>query len=849
MITCQNCGAANRDGSQTCSKCGKTLSAPSAQRCPMCGTFNPPGKATCASCGARLTPKAASPAPETSPAQPHQELTKPAPPPPPPAAAGESDDWLSRLRGALPEQSVAEQDAPDWLRGAMAAPAVEPEFDLAARLRGAAEPTTAPAEAEVPDWLTQLAPTPATRAPGPSAPAAPPPVEAEVPDWLKQVAPTPTKAKAPEPPAPPPAEAEVPDWLTQLTPPPTTRAPGPSAPAAPPPVEAEVPDWLKQVAPTPVTRAPEPSAPAAPPLVEAEVPDWLTQLAPTPATRAPGPSAPAAHPLVEAEVPDWLTQLAPPPATRAPEPSAPAVPPLVEAEVPDWLAQLTPTAAPAKGPELIASAAPPVTEPETSEWLKGLSPTKAPAPSASPLVGEQAPVPAEIPAWLQEIGGPAPAAPPVSAVMPEATAETLEWLKGVEPSASGEAAAPFVEELPPAPGEMPAWLKEIEPTGAAVPGPVAATPAQKAPSPVPPAPPEPAIAAAPVEGGLVAAQLPSWLEALKPKAIEPTAAPKEEEPVELEGILEGVRGALPVADVAWQPLGAGISMRPQITPDELARAGALQELLARGAATPVRREGESRAQKLWGGTQRLFVFLVIAVAAILPLFPGASLGLVGAPQLSEAGGKMYENIDGIKSGDRVLVAFDYDATQAPEMDALARAVVRHLLARKARVSVVSLYPAGPAAAQVVINGLVSGTAPITITNVGYMPGQSTAIPYILGTVPFSQVIELAAVPDTVRWWAEQLPRSDPPLLWAGVSAQAEPMSQPYLTSRQVGGMIVGVPDAIAYELKLGLFKPGVAPLDSIAIANAALIVLIVLGGVIQLILGGAPTPENERRRK
>jgi hypothetical protein len=429
--------------------------------------------------------------------------------------------------------------------------------------------------------------------------------------------------------------------------------------------------------------------------------------------------------------------------------------------------------------------------------------------------------------------------------MPEATAETLEWLKGVEPPASGEAAAPFVEELPPAPGEMPAWLKEIEPTGAAIPGPVAATP-------VPPAPPEPAIAAAPVEGGLVAAQLPSWLAALKPKAIEPTAAPKEEEPVELEGILEGVRGALPVADVAWQPLGAGISLRPQITPDELARAGALQELLARGAATPVRRAGSSRAQKLWGGTQRLFVFLVIAVAAILPLLPGASLGLVGAPQLSEAGGKMYENIDGIKPGDRVLVAFDYDATQAPEMDALARAVMRHLLARKARVSIISLYPAGPAAAQVVINDLsqsVSNTTPITITNLGYAPGQSMAIPYIIGAVPFSKVIELAAAPDTVRWWAEQLPRSDPPSLWAGVSAQAEPMSQPYLTSGQVGGMIVGVPDAIAYEFKLGLAKPGVAPLDSIAVANVALVVLIVLGGMIQLIVGGAPTPGDDRRRK
>jgi hypothetical protein len=164
----------------------------------------------------------------------------------------------------------------------------------------------------------------------------------------------------------------------------------------------------------------------------------------------------------------------------------------------------------------------------------------------------------------------------------------LEWLKGVEPPAPSETAAPFMEELPPAPGEMPAWLKGIEPVEAAAPGPVAAAPAQ---APLPPPPP------APTEGGLVAAQLPSWLEALKPEVLEPTATPKEEEPVELEGILEGVRGALPVTQVAWQSQGAGISMHPQITPDELSRAGALQELLAHGAAMPVRREGASRAQK------------------------------------------------------------------------------------------------------------------------------------------------------------------------------------------------------------------------------------------------------------
>ena len=833
MITCPKCGTANRDGSRSCSKCGAALSAPAERRCPMCGTINPPGNVSCSSCGARLVPMtsqggAETPpgeaevpewlarlAPAAAPAQPPRQ--EPAVPVPPTEASG-SDDWLSRLRGALPEQpaeppptgsTVSDEEVPDWLRGVQVAPTSEPDFDLATRLRGAAEPPPA------------------------TVPTAPPLAEA-VPDWLTQLAPAATPAQAP--PVPAPVQAE------------------PSAPAAPPP--AEVPDWLAQLERTAApAQAPGPSAPAAPP--PAEVPDWLAQLAPSAApAKGPEPSVPAAPP--PAEAPDWLAQLAPTAApTQAPAPPTPVAPPSAEAEVPDWLAQLAPTATPARVPEPFTPAA----EPEMPEWLKGLAaePSAPSAPSAfagAPFAGEQAPAATETPAWLKDTSGlQAAPTPPVTA--PKALVETPEWLKEPEPSAAApsEAAAPFVEPLPSAAGEMPAWLKELEPSEAGAPRPSALG---EAPSPL--APSEsvgPTPAPAPGEGGLVAAQLPSWLEALRPKELAPAAVP-EEEPAEAEGVLAGLRGALPATAIAWQPLGAGISMRPQITPDDLARAGALQELLARGATVPVRPEGEGRARRLWGNTQRLIVFIVIAVAAIVPLFPGMGLGLVGAPELGGAGDKMFQSIDGLSPGDPVLVAFDYDATQSPEMDVQARAVMRHLLTRKARVSIISLYPAGPAAAQVVISEtsqLVSSTVPVTVTHLGYRPGQAVAVASILDTMPVSRVIELAATPDTLRWWAEQLAaRPGAPVLLAGVSAQAEPMSQPYLQSQQVKGMMAGVRDAVAYELRLGALKKEqeqqvLAPLEPIATANVALIGLILVGGLIQLVSGGGSSAGDGRRRK
>src|SRR5512136_285061 len=127
MITCPKCGTANRDTSQACSQCGTALSAQQGKRCPMCGTMNPSGNVTCSSCGARLVPLSASVSPETPPAESEvpewlaQLVPTPSKPPdrqpvePVPAESSGSDDWMSRLRGALEqpaETGLTEQAAP-----------------------------------------------------------------------------------------------------------------------------------------------------------------------------------------------------------------------------------------------------------------------------------------------------------------------------------------------------------------------------------------------------------------------------------------------------------------------------------------------------------------------------------------------------------------------------------------------------------------------------------------------------------------------------------------------------------------------------------------------------------------
>jgi hypothetical protein len=495
----------------------------------------------------------------------------------------------------------------------------------------------------------------------------------------------------------------------------------------------------------------------------------------------------------------------------------------IEDETPDWLAHLSPLAA--------------VPEPEP--------PQPAPVPSGMAFVGDPESTSEETPAWLSDLGEPG------AKTAITALAETPDWLQELEakpPQPASELEAerpsPFAEPVSLPPGELPAWLKDLKPVETSAP----TTPGTSVPEAFVPIP------SVPGEETGTTAQLPAWLQALSPKET-PAAAPvaasqAEPEPEETEGILAGVRGPLPIATLAAQALGAGVSMSPAIPAGDLARAGALQELLARGAETLVRREGESRAQRLLSSTQRAFVFLIVALAVIAPLWRG--FGLAQQPVLTGASETVYNAINLLKPGDPVLVAFDYDAAQSPEMDVLARAVLRHLAARQAKIQVASLYPAGPAAAQAVLSSVVPVTSAVKmeVVHAGYVPGQATAAAALAANAKqYKLIIELAATPDTLRWWAEQMTAQHHAPLYAAVSASVEAVALPYVDSGQIKGLLAGVPHAVAYQFKLRTLLPPLdrpspsellSPVESIGAAIAALVLLMVLGALF-------PAPRGDGR--
>jgi len=797
--------------------------------------------------------------------------------PPPPQAQEEElgPDWLERLRQTMPEEAPP----------AEVAEAAPPVFEEAAAPPFPVE--AEPAE-EIPDWLQKLRPEPETL---PSMPMEAPPLAEEeegAPDWLRELRPEPEAPLMPVE-APPvveeEAEEEAPDWLQRLR-------PKPEVPPTPAEAEAlhlaeaeeEIPDWSREL-------RPEPEAPLmpveAPPLVEEEaeeVPDWLQRLrlepeGPPPAT---GEEAPPLALEEEGEVPDWLQEL-------RPEPEAPPMPaevsPLVEEEaeeVPDWLQRLR--LEPEGPPPVTGEEAPPLAveeEEEVPAWLQELRPE----PEAPPipmeaeipplaveaeLEEEEMPPPVDqVPDWLKELEPVSEGEVPVA----EETEEVPEWLREPgPPSLAAEEAA----EAPPAilgvevpAAEVPDWLKELGP-----PAPAEKPAVVEEEAPLPPpipmkekvSPPVAAEEASEVEG-LAQAEIPPWLQELRPREAEEgiVKVPGVVEAVETTGLLAGIPGVLSVEPIVSRPHKAPPAPTVAVTVGS-EQANLFREIIAQ-EPVPVTEAVAPRRARILGGVWRRVIYLLMALAVILPLFGGG--GWFGEAELPPgAATDFYNTIQNLPSNSVVLLAFDYDPSTAAEMDRLAEPVLWHLMDRKVRLMAVSLLPTGPAVAGNLL-GRVAGEHGggyqygQNYVNLGYIPGQAAApnelasdlralVPQdywqgkSLDELPATQgvhriqdvrlIIEFAAQQRTLQWWIEQVGSQYQVEIMAAVSASVEPTATPYRNSGQLVGLISGLPRAAQYEMQTSKWPSlAIVSVDAQSVAHLAVVALIVLGTLTSLV--------------
>ena len=552
-----------------------------------------------------------------------------------------------------------------------------------------------------------------------------------------------------------------------------------------------------------------------------DLPDWLRSL------NADQSAFPVTGPGEEpANVPDWLSNIGG--EAKEGQPSeAPAEP--AEGK-PDWLAEL-----------IQEEPAEPLPT-DLPDWLAGQAPA-----SATPFAGEEQDWTAD---WMagegaaeqtETSGEPVEEEAPSS--IPAFTFDSLESFEEQETPTTTQGEAEGADDLL---STLPDWVANVTAEEAEAEG-------------------------VEGEGELAPAQLPSWLEAMRPAEADQPSAPPEDLSgftAESSGPLIGLRGVLSAEPVGIRTRrAAAYSIKLRVTDEQKQRVALLEQLLAD--------EPKPKALPSAPVITAQYIFrLLIAAALLLPvLWAVVSNGrLTPLPDPTAAPGvmAMYNLIQRLPADAPVLVAFDYEAGYSGEMDVAGSAVLEHLLNRGASLALVSTSATGPALAERFIANLNQQPErlnnPYTnYANLGYIPGGTiglyslarsvhSTLPYDLHGVdvwasgPLSSVQDLAdfglvlvlvSDPETARAWVEQagpILKQNGTALAMIASAQTAPLVQPYFAGnpRQVEGLIAGMAGGAAYENASAVSGPARLAWDAYSLGLAVSVLVILIGTLVDV---------------
>ena len=230
-----------------------------------------------------------------------------------------------------------------------------------------------------------------------------------------------------------------------------------------------------------------------------------------------------------------------------------------------------------------------------------------------------------------------------------------------------------------------------------------------------------------------------------------------------------------------------------------------------------------QAEQLWSlpaspNLRLPWLFLALGLAILLPALLALPLPR-GAPAQWPGVEDAFDVIQGLPAQANVLVYWAYDPAAAGELDEAALPVVEHLLQRRARMSVVSLLPGGPATARRLIErarlewqrseNLTAAAESAWVIPVQYLPGGAAMLAHVAQNPervfdaeqqerPDLAVVFGAQAEDVQHWLEQAAPLNRTPVI-AVTSAAADPILRPYWNSGQLSGLVSGFDGAYNYQ--------------------------------------------------
>lgn len=255
---------------------------------------------------------------------------------------------------------------------------------------------------------------------------------------------------------------------------------------------------------------------------------------------------------------------------------------------------------------------------------------------------------------------------------------------------------------------------------------------------------------------------------------------------------------------------------------------------------------------------RRLIFLMIGLGTAVPLLFPVNLPVTVTPRVQAA----YDTIEALPEGSYVLLSFDFEPDTMAELLPMAKAVLRHCFRKNLKVIVITLYPAGPGLSEQAIR--VASEAEKKVRNVdyaflGYKSGFQTvmigigesirqqfpvdfyhtpldSIPLMRGVDSYKQidlVVNLTASSAADYWIQFAAGRNGKPLV-LGTTAVMATDYYPYLSSRQVLGLIGGMKGAAEYERIIDVFGDARRGMDAQSLVHVIVAALVVLGNVAYL---------------
>ena len=278
----------------------------------------------------------------------------------------------------------------------------------------------------------------------------------------------------------------------------------------------------------------------------------------------------------------------------------------------------------------------------------------------------------------------------------------------------------------------------------------------------------------------------------------------------------------------------------------------------------------SMLEKL-GGLDRRWIFVLIALAVTIPLLLERPAPVPPSPIVRD----LYDYVDALPAGSRVVLTLDYGPSTVPENDPMAHAITRHVLKKDLKLYILTIWATGPPLIARMMNEVIAPEFPdkqygVDFVNLGYKAGNQGVIQSLtsdfkgqytadegfgddypsrpVDQIPMMETISTLSDVDMivaigsgwpgVKEWVQFAGDPEGIPVGGGVTAVEAPLLYPYYP-QQLQGLLGGLLGAAEYEALLTNDHPEFGEASQTAlirmfpqtVAHLVIVAFVVLGNI------------------